>query len=489
MKLFPKKAENLLDKLSKTIEAEGKPFFLTLTQLDTEKTEGNLSHSTIKHKDFPLDDIIPSVDSALRSLNVSTEKHDDTVVQLPITQDDIDDFIRNPLKIAIISHFRQMPDSYSPGMATRRLIKVLTSHGHQVVAFMSEGCTADLGCELKPLVPRFKRHKGVVDEAAKSAMVEMLRRELTDFDVAITMDLYLDDCVTYREAVRQCGAPVRWLHWARSGVGRPIDFSMPNANYVYMNWTDAKKFASKIGVAPELVKVVPNDKDPEFLFDWCDEVKAVSERMRLSEKDIVQTYPMCTTRMDAKGLPIAIRTFAALKRRGYKVALIVANSNGSKRNLEITSTVEFAEALGLGDDEFNFTSRIHPNMQSAAPKKVVAELMRLSNLFVFPTTAEVSSNVLLEASMAKNLLVLNDDLPCLFDATDRKSVLSWPFTSSKSIHYSGRSDSDLDKLATMIGERLDANATDRQFRHVWRNFNRKAFYEKFLRPILYGYSA
>lgn len=457
-------------------------YILVATIRDKSKTEGDLTHYLVQ-EDFPRDDIVSSIDSALRTMNIKNTP------AAQYTQSPVLKQPGKPLKIAIITHFNRCPDSYSPGKAVKNQIKMLMQHGHQVVFFTMEGSKLDIGCEMRPKVPAFKREKNVVNEDAKQRMIDMLREELTsDFDIAITHDLYIDDCITYREAIKECGVNIPWVHWARSGVGHPINFNMPNALYVYMNYADIDRFAKNIGVTVNRVRVVFNEKDPSFFNHWNPITKMVSDKMRLWEKDVIQTFPMCTTRMAAKGLDSVLRAFSELKKLGQKVCLVVCNSNGRHRLSEIDSKMAYAKELGLDETDFCFTSTFANEefvIHSEVPNDVVAQLMQISNLFIFPTHAEVCSNVLLEASMSKNLLVLNEDLPCLFDFADRSAVLSFPFTSNFSIHYSERTDEAYNNLAKQIIGQLKSNKSDMQFRHVWRNHNIETVYYNQLEPLIF----
>lgn len=454
-------------------------YFLTLTTLDKNKESGNLVHHVIR-QEFPTDDIVPSIDAALRSLSITPVITPEVFVPNKIEKE------KRPLKIAIITHINRAPESYSPAGAIRNQIKLLSEYGHEVVFFTQEGSSLDFGCETRRVVPKFRREKNVINEDAKKKFIEVLKRELdSSFDLAITHDFYIDDSITYREAIKECGVDIKWLHWARSGVGRPIDFNMPNARYVYMNKSEAGNFAKNISVSLDRIRVIYNIKDPISLFKVDPITKMISDRLKLSEKDIIQTYPMCTTRMAAKGINDVINVFGEIKKTGKRVALIVCNSNGRKRIDEINSIKKYAESVGLGDGDFVFTSTLADNryqIDNEVPHAVVNELFRLSNLFVFPSRAEVCSNVLLEASLAKNLIVINKDVPCLADFVDENASFTFPFTSNQSIHYSGKNVAGLVK--DIIFE-LDNNKNDKQFRYTWRNHSRQAIYENQLKPIIY----
>jgi len=456
-------------------------YFITITSRDTNKIENDLKHYVFR-KQFSNDDIVPSLDVCVRGLGVKFPQLVPVIIPKIINEK------VKPLKIAIITHFNRAPDSYSPGKAVKNQIKLLMEYGHEVVFFVQEGSKLDVGCTMKPIMPKFKRIKNVVDNEAKEKIKNILKSELTDnFDIVITHDFFIDDCITYREAIKECGIDIKWLHWARSGIGRPIDFKMDNTRYVYMNYADVGVFAERINVNSDKVRVIFNEKDPALLFQWNPITKYIADKMKLYDKEIIQTYPICTTRMDSKGLNSVIKVFAELKKCGKKVALIICNSNGRRRLDEIKSKQDYAKSLGLTDKDIVFTSTLSNEehiIHSEVPNKVVSELLQISNLFVFPTVAEVCSNVLLEASMTKNLLVLNEDLPLLFDFADENSVLKYPFTSSRNLHYSGRDDKPVNDLAKSIINQLDNNKNDLQFRRIWRVHNRHAIYQM-LKNVLY----
>jgi hypothetical protein len=463
-------------------------FFLTLTLRDKSRTEGDLTHFTYR-EDFPNDDIIPSLDHCVRALGIKPPVSDNVIIKPKEIDESVE---RKPLKIAILTHFNRCPDSYSPGKAVKNQIKMLMRYGHEVVFFTQEKSylTKDVvGCEVRTVIPKFRREKGVVNEDAKKRFVDVLREQLTsDFDLAITHDFYIDDCITYREAIRECNVPIKWLHWARSGVGKQIDFSMPNARYVYMNYADSEIFASRINVSHDLVRIVFNEKDPRILFKWNKITELVSDKLRLQDKDIIQTYPVCTTRLDSKGIDSVIRVFGMLKFLGNKVALIICNSNGKRRKEEIAAKLAFAKDCGLDENDILFTSTLtgkEIDTETEVPHEVVVQLMQLSNLFIFPTLAEVCPNILLEASMNKNLIVVNEDLPLLYDFVDKAAVLSYPFTSSQSLHYSGKDDGSVEKLAKQIIGQLKSNKQDIQFRKVWKTHTMDNVYNTQLKNILY----
>ena len=384
-----------------------------------------------------------------------------------------------------------MPASYSPARAVRNQIKILTEHGHKVVFFLKEGSKLpeeEFACEIRKVVPGFKREKMVVNQEAKEKIINMLKENLTsDFDLAITHDFFIQDTVTFSEAIKECGIDIQWLHFARSGVAHEMDFSMPNARFIYLNYFDVGRFARAIKVKPEQCRTVFNEKDPSFLFRWHPVTKMIVDKYQLWNYDVIQTYPVCSTRLDAKGLDQIVKVFVELKRLGNKVMLIVPNANGRRRVDDLKRKQEWAKSIGLNEDEFVFTSLLSDEeyrIESEVPNQVCAELMQISNLFIFPTKAEVGPNIILEAAMTKNLIVVNSDLPLLYDFVEKDNVLSYPFNSNYSVHYTGSDSGSLGKLASEIDEQLKSNKIDKTFRYIWRRHNSEAIYQM-LEGVLY----
>lgn len=464
---------------------EAGSYLMTMTIRDKDKDENNLCHFVVR-EEFSNDDILPSLDASIRSMGIKLEKPVDVIVPPAFHEK------RKPLKIAIMSHFNSMPPSYSPARAVRNQIKILKEHGHDVTIFLQEGSPLneeDLGCKVLKIVPKFKREKMVVNQEIKTKLIGMFREQLTsDFDLAISHDFFIQDTVTFSEAIRECGVKIPWLHFCRSGVAHNMDFSMPNAKFVYLNYSDVGRFARAIKVPVEQCRTVPNEKEPAYMLNWDPITRMIVNKYQLWDRDIIQTYPVCSTRLDAKGVNSIIKVFVELKRLGNKVALIIANSNGRRRVDDLKRKLEMAKEMGLNENEFIFTSLLADekyDIASGVSNRVCAELMQISNLFVLATTAEVSSNILLEASITRQLLVLNSDLPCLYDAVDKEAVLSFPFTSRQSLHYSGRDNESLNRLAKQITGELKSNKADLQFRHVWKNYNAHSLYYNILEPILY----
>ena len=393
------------------------------------------------------------------------------------------------MRIAILTTFRHMPESYSLVNDIRDQIKTLKKYGHEVVFYAQEGCKGKgIECEMRAVIPHFKIEKGVVNLARKEEMIKIFERELKDYDVVITHDImYLSHFVTHRDAVMQADLPnVKWIHWCHSGVGSSMNIKMPRSKYIYMNYKDVKRFAKAIGVELKDVRVVFNDKDPRLFFDWNPISYMISERYDVFNVDIMQTYPVCSTRMDSKGVDHIIKIFGKLKDLGNKVFLVFVNANARRRKEEIERKLEYAYNCGLNEREVLFTSTLGLEYEAGLPRQVVRDLMQVSNLFIFPTVSEVCSNILLEASITKQLIVLNKDFPALFDfGQENKTCLGFYFGSLIRPGFKYQTEEQYLNLAKQINSELVHSKINQQFQLIKHLCNIDTIYKKQLEPILY----
>lgn len=392
------------------------------------------------------------------------------------------------MRIAILTSFRRMPDSYSLINDVRDQIKTLKRYGHEVVFFAQKTCEGQgIDCEIKAILPHFRLEKDIENKEAKEELIEIFKKELKDFDVVITHDLlYIRQYFTYRKAIMECGVPVKWIHWVHSVIGEKLALKMPHSKYVYMNYADTARFAEHIGVGIEDIRVVFNDKDPRLFFDWDAITCKIAEKYDLFNKDIIQTYPMCSTRMNSKGIDHVIKIFAKLKSLGNDVLLIVPNSNARKKKEEIEQKLKSAYEQGLEKGDVLFTSTISPECEGGVPRDVVRDLMLISNLFIFPSVSEVCPNVLLEASMTKQLIVVNRDFPAIFDfGEDGKSCLAYNFGSLIKPGFRYRTEEGYANLAREINEHLIHSKSNQQFLKIKKISNIDTIYHKQLEPLLY----
>jgi glycosyltransferase involved in cell wall biosynthesis len=108
----------------------------------------------------------------------------------------------------------------------------------------------------------------------------------------------------------------------------------------------------------------------------------------------------------------------------------------------------------------------------------VANLMQISNLFIFPTKSEACPLVLMEAALAGCLLVLNTDVPSLGDVIPHGETLYYPFGTLDAMPET----IPFVRITDDIIKSLDSSAANKAKRHVLKHFNIPAI-AKFLQTL------
>lgn len=335
-------------------------------------------------------------------------------------------------KIGIFTTFYRIDPGYSLCAVVLDQLTSLVKNGYSPVLFTLPSFKDDAfipeGVETRKVVPQlilepykelgFPSHWKEDVEKAKSA----IEKNLQDITHLICHDIFfIDTFLPYNIALRESKIPAKFLAWTHSAPsGRPKLEDNPHANrytlpprttLVYLNHDKAHALAEMYGAWLKDVRVVHNSRDPRTFWDLDPLVKKIVDDVNLMEADIISIYPLSTPRMiSGKGLDKVIKIHSKLKELGYKTRLIVCNAhaNAQPDKKLIADTKIWASEMGILSHELTFTSQYGPEHELGVSPKVVSDLFRLANVFIFPTHSENSSLVLLEAMLSGNLLVLNE---------------------------------------------------------------------------------
>ena len=422
-------------------------------------------------------------------------------------------------KIAILAPLSHWDHGYSHCSVIFDQFVMLKKYGYEVTficlqRFKGKEDLEAQGIKVRDVLPVFTfrdYHLGMpVDEAfEKNAQdtQEVLEKELKDFTHVIAHDIIFQGWfLPYNVGLRRANVNVKWLHWVHSAPSlRPANLVYPydhlysihrNERLVYLNDIDKIRIAEMYGIFPDDVRVVPNSIDPRTFWDLHPLTSSLIEKYGLLNADIVATYPLSSTRMhfdadyaedisNGKNLMFAIRIIAELKKLGYSVRYVVANAhaNAEKEKETIKIIRERATTLGLSPNELVFTSlEMAPAFENGVPRRVVSELFRLSNLFLFPSASENCSLVLLEAALSKNLLVLNESFLPL-RAQLQSQALYFKFgAAGERLNYA---ESYFTDLAKIIASALKKEQSLNSFRKIAREFNLDTIFKKHLEPLFY----
>jgi len=411
--------------------------------------------------------------------------------------------------IGVLTSFYSLDPAYSLVSVVKDQLTALTKHGYKTVLFVLPSFKDDLkvpkGVEIRKVVPQLilEPYKGTSypdhwKEDVRKAK-EAFETNMSDIDVLICHDIFFIDCfLPYNIAVREATDKLKdmkilaWTHSAPSS--RPILDNNPHANrftlppntrLVYLNHVQANDLAEMYGAWLKDVRIVHNSRDPRTFWNLDPFVIDLVDKYNLFEKDIISVYPLSTPRMvDGKGLDKAIKLHSKLKELEYKTCLIVPNAhaNAQKDKQLINQTQFFAQEMGIGNSELIFTSLENPPVnEMGVNPKVVSDLFRLANIFIFPTTSENCSLVLLEAMLSSNLLVLNQSVRSLMEF-GKENALYFDFS-----YRENKTDNEryyLD-LAKIVGSQFEFNKVLQAKRSLMKNYNYDAIFKKQIEPLLH----
>ena len=223
-----------------------------------------------------------------------------------------------------------------------------------------------------------------------------------------------------------------WYHWIHSAWVEPPEIAdypellrhepMMRSTLVYQNSSEREGIARQYHVKPEQVAVVYNPKDIRSFNYWNGLSWKISALLDFPLKDVIQVLPFCATRMDSKGIDTTVKAFAALKRMGVPVALVLACGHAWKVPEDIAAKKEWIESQGLVEGVDFLWTHDHIDGQRHCPREVVSDLFGVSNLFVYASWREVCPQVLLEARTSGCLLVVNRHTQPLAEFSGQEAI-------------------------------------------------------------------
>jgi len=339
------------------------------------------------------------------------------------------------MKVGVLTTFSSWSEAYSLVHVVGSQIRMLKKAGYEPVLFVSTnyyGQTPD--CEVRKIVPVFTYENYMTVSSIPNELVEKIKVALEDnmqdIDICFSHDILLQDFfLAHNLAVRMVNLPILWYHWLHS---QPNSVKIANINdghrIVFLNYTDRLSTAEKFNTWTDNVDIVYNSIEPHTYVG--DETTDLCKKI-LEGKDLKMALPFCTTRMAAKGVPKLLRLAGKLKLQGKSVGVCLLNSNANmeREKTAIQTMKDLGYSYGLTDDDFVFTSTLGKHLECGVPHHVVRDIFSLTNLFIFPTTTESCSLVLLEAMSGGNRLVLNDDVPSLKEIGGFKDAIYMKFGS------------------------------------------------------------
>lgn len=344
-----------------------------------------------------------------------------------------------------------------------------------------------------------QKHKKLADETTK-ALVKMI--DDYELNIIFTHDIiFLNTHYPYAVAVERASKErpnVKWMHWIHSCPSglNPI-WSIkkygPGHKIVFPNRTDALRVAEQFRGDIDDVWPIHHVKDIREFAEFSGPTNKFIDEYDLMNADIIQIYPASVDRLAAKGVDYLIKTFGAM-RKAYKreVRLVICNQwcNVDKHRKTVEAYLEKGRKAGLRPDkDLIFSSRFDaPKWELGLPAKMVAELMMLGNLFMFPTHHESFGLVLPEASlMGGALVVANCSLDMMREITGN-NALFWDYGSwHRDMQFQKPGDQPdrywMSVARTIVGKMHNEYGINLRT-HVRKTFNLDAIWNNELHPAM-----
>lgn len=395
------------------------------------------------------------------------------------------------MKIAIFTTFYRLDPGYSLCAVVVDQLKALVRLGYEPTLFVlpmfKDDALVPAGVKIEKTVPQLilEPYKGLEYPAHWKEDVSTIKKwaeaSLKEYTHLICHDtFFIDTYLPYNIGLRDAVIETKFFAWTHSAPSmRPALDDNPHANryvlpprtkLVYLNHDKANALAEMYGAWLKDVRVVHNARDPRTFWNLDTLVERIVEEYRLFDADVVTVYPLSTPRMiSGKGLDKVIKIHAKLKELGLKTRLVVCNAhaNAQPEKRMISDTKVWASGLGLTPEDICFTSELGKELELGVPPKVVSDLFRISNVFIFPTVSENSSLVLLEAMLAGNLLVLNEKVGTLREhAGDNALYFDFDYREPKETNERYYSD-----LAKIIASQLSVSKPLQVKRRALQEFN------------------
>lgn len=408
------------------------------------------------------------------------------------------------MRIALFTTFYDLNPSYSLCSVVIDQLKMLIKNGYKPVLFVlpsfTDASKVPEGVEIRKIIPQIilEPYKGLSYPDHWKEDVEKVKdaclKNMQDIDILICHDIFfIDTYLPYNIGLREAELPCKILAWTHSAPStRPNlesnihanRFTLPkNTRLVYLNNDKAIELAEMYGAWLKDVRIVHNSRDPRTFWDLDNFVIDLIDKYSILEADIITIYPLSTPRMLGVGkrLESVIKLHAKLKELGYKTRLIVPNAhaNAQRDQSAIANTKIFAAERGLGNGELIFTSQEDTKYLHGVSSKIVSDLFRISNIFIFPTTSENSSLVLAEAMMSGNLCVLNKKVGTLLEHAGNKALyLDFDYRDKDNENYY------LD-LAKIIASEFEYDKSLQLKRRVFQKQNLDFIFKREIEPLFF----
>lgn len=407
-------------------------------------------------------------------------------------------------KITVFSPLVSLSKTYSVANVVINQCETLVRHGYQVDLIATKQLPLDASIDgvniiriLKSYSPRKVWRNDRAFNIEVQETVNLLFSYLKETQVCISHDVtFLQFYMPFNLALRLLSVRlkhVKWLNWLHS---RPIGFDangpaefkkfsalhvkvyttqFNNSKIIYLNHQDVDDVAKYYHTDTCNIKIVYN---PINIYDFLcvsQEAQLIAESVDYTRKDILMIYPARVSSI--KQFHKLITLVAYLKINGISAAAVLCHSYNTKRtNVDM---IDYCKALmkAYKLDSNDIAILRDLGFPFGVPQRVVRDLFLLSNVFVFPSRTEAAPLVVLEASLGKNLLILNDELESLKEFANDEAYY---------VDFNQADGIWAQVILQVLQKELESNKLMRQHLNIVRNFNSDRLFKEMVEPLFYS---
>lgn len=349
------------------------------------------------------------------------------------------------MRIALYAPFSSFAGYYSLSHVVHQQARAMLARGHDVEIWTLKNLVPEANPLLAGIFDRVKaciRQTIWTPDMSKPESAGKVQADLTaaierfEPEVIITHDAlfsahYIDSARAIHQIAEQPQQTgVKWFHYCHSCVtSTPIPHNEhtiwrrtlpPRHTLIYPNSHDVALVARYYSTTPDRVVACPNVHDSRHLWPMDPLAEKIATATDLFTREVVQVFPFCATRAESKGLPQLLQIFDRLADRTDSL-LILADACANHKPSDDAVNAMVAKCRA---DVFRTSSitRDLPDSSRSLPHRATMDLMRCSNVFVFPSLGEACPLAMAEAMAAGCVLAINENVPGIDEYAPKSAI-------------------------------------------------------------------